>query len=790
MGYRMRPILRPLCVSLALVSLAGCAAKRAQYDLPSVPMTGSFKRVEASVAPIEGEAKPVDASPRVVDGDVLTESQLGEWWQLLHAAELDRLVDRVLANNHDLRIATSRIAQARARMEQAAADELPTVSLPYQAKIEAPFQGVGRRPAGAPLESRQTYQLGPRIDWRVDLWGERSALAESADMQLWRTTYQRDDARRSLIASTVSLYVEYLSLNDRVKVARDTEKVLRDMLASVRARMEVGDATATEFEQQKAAVYSVQATIPALLLQRENVINALAILAGAPPVSLALEEKGLASLTLPAVLPGLPASLLVRRPDVRVVEARLLAADADIDVARTRILPQLDLSAQVGYGSLSFSRLFQSSNLFWNAVANLSATIFDYGKRANEAVYAKAVYEELVETYVKVVYTAIRETEDGIAAAQMNGEREQSQLQASDAAERAWRMSIEAYDAGAIDYLTLLDTQRTYHRNLDELHRVRMERFRGVVSLFAAMGGGVPAGDALPGKGGRPARFAASGNAPLTDEDLASIDWRASSLASTEASWLVELAGLQDRQGVVHVWRDLRQRFSTVLGEKKFYPRLQGRVASDSEERATWYRVFVGAFANEAGALEFCRTLEAGMMRCRPLSAQDEQFSVAMAEPERAKRDAATVDRPTDVKIAFPARDGGTAPGGAGSEIRGDGRGDARAAQKALADSKVVHLPAAGLRSAHSVQLASARDAQEAEKAKATWVRKGYTAYVYPMPTATGGIAYTLRTGVYGNAIDASEQCERIRQREGVLVYPVSVLVDADGLPAPRVLIR
>lgn len=784
----MRPILRPLCVSLALMSLAGCAVKRAQYDLPSVPLTGSFKQVDATVAPIEGDAAVADAGPRTVDGEVLTESQLGEWWRLLNASELEQLVDRVLANNHDLRIATSRIAQARARMEQAVADELPTVSLPYQAKIEAPLQGIGRRIPGTPLESRQTYQIGPRIDWRVDLWGERNALAESADLQLWRTTYQRDDTRRTLIANTVALYVEYLSLNDRVKVARDTEKVLRDMLASVRARMEVGDATATEFEQQKAAVYSVQATIPALLLQRENVINGLAILAGGPPVSLALEEKGLASLTLPAVLPGLPASLLVRRPDVRVVEARLLAADADIDVARTRILPPLDLTAQIGYGSLSFSRLFQSSNLFWNAVANLSATIFDYGKRANETIYAKAVHEELVETYVKVIYTAIRETEDGIAAAQMNGEREQSQQQAADAAERAWKMSIEAYDAGAIDYLTLLDTQRTYHRNLDELHRVRMERFRGVVSLFAAMGGGIPVGDALPGKGTRPARFAATGNTPVTDEDLAAIDWRASSLENKEAPWLVELAGLQDRQGVVHVWRDLRQRFSAALGEKKFFPRLQGRVASNSEERATWYRVFIGAFGDQAGALDFCRTLEAGMMRCRPLAAEDEQFRVAMAEPERAKRDASTVDRPTDVKIAFPSRDGSPASLAPLSANGSESRGAPKAAP--AVDSKVVVLPSTGLRSAHSVQLGSARDPGEAEKVKAAWMRKGYTAYVYPLLMASGGVSYTLRTGVYGNAIDASEQCERIRQREGVLVYPVSVLVDADGLPAPRVLIR
>jgi outer membrane protein TolC len=177
---------------------------------------------------------------------------------------------------------------------------------------------------------------------------------------------------------------------------------------------------------------------------------------------------------------------------VRVVEARLLAADADIDVAYARLLPPLDLTAQAGAGGYVFSRLFQNHTHFWTLIANLAATIFDSGKRDNEVAFARAMHEELVETYVRVLYNAIREAEDAIASVQMNSRRQDAQQAAADAARRAWEYSIESYGAGAIDYLTLLDTERTYHRNLDEFHRIRMERHKGLVALFNALGGGIP----------------------------------------------------------------------------------------------------------------------------------------------------------------------------------------------------------------------------------------------------------------------------------------------------------
>lgn len=616
-----------LALGAAIAATYGCATKRDHYDVPPVPIPAQFKQAAAVRAELEPKSPSAGVAPVAARPEPLVGALLAEWWRVLSNPELDALIDRVLANNADLRIATLRIVQAKARANQAVDDQWPTVTAPFQAKGEGPRSGIGSVAPGGEIDSLHTYQISLRADWRVDLWGERSALAESSRMQLLRSTYQRDDTRRQLVATAAALYVEYLSLNDRIRVARETEVVLRGLLDGVSRRLEVGDATATELEQQRTAVYAVQATIPALELQRETVTNALAQLMGVTPVSLALSDRGLDALTFPGVLPGVPAGLVLRRPDVRVAEARLLSADADIDVARARLLPPLDLTAQVGYGSYVLSQLFQSHTFFWQAVANISATIFDHGKRSAEVNFSKAYHEELVETYVKVIYNGVRETEDAIATVQMTGKRIEAQKAATDAARRAWDLSMESYRAGAVDHLTLIDTERTYHRTLDELHRIRMERMKGVVTLFGALGGGVPQADAKT-PDTQQARGTTAGGDAANAETAARpySQYMPNDSDDGKEYWLVEIAGLHDRHGIPHAWRDLNRRFGDLMRDRSLLPRMQGRVALNYKERASWYRLYVARFDASEDAQFFCGRLLNGLQRCRVVSSLDEDF--------------------------------------------------------------------------------------------------------------------------------------------------------------------
>lgn len=522
---------RTALLLLGVSLLAGCAAKREAYDVPRVSLPDRFAQAPAvidatrSADPAIGPAasapeatgtvgdtaqqqaasgvapaQPVPASP--------LSTTLPEWWRMLGNEELNHLVDRALANNHDLRIAALRVVQLKARKEIAGADKFPTISMPVHTETYYPEWGIGN--PNNSNRSRSTHQISLRADWRPDLWGETASLYESADFQLMRATYQRDDMQRTIVARIATDYLEYLSLNDRLRATRQTEKTLKEMLESVRVRMEIGDATVTELEQQRAAGYAVRATIPVLEQQRIVVQNRLAGLVGTVPEDLSLSGQGMDSVAFPAALPGIPSTLLLRRPDVRAVEARLLAADADIDVARARLLPPMDLSAQAGFGSLYLSRLFSSPTLFWNTVANLSITLFDSGKRKQEVEFAKAVHEEMVETYIRVIYDSVREVDDALGAIRYLGKQIEEQSVATESSFRAWSYSQEAYHAGALDYLVVLDTERTYHRQLDDLYRYKLERYRGLVSLFSALGGGTHMGEALPGKGYRPA--------PMPDE--------------------------------------------------------------------------------------------------------------------------------------------------------------------------------------------------------------------------------------------------------------------------------
>lgn len=809
-------------VIYALLTMGGCAIKRDRYDVPAAPLPAQysqtvFPKADEVAPPLkDGKASelvpPEDGKASEVifpeDSKEATKPQkevvLDEWWRSLESAELNALIDQALANNADLRIAMLRVTQTQARSAQAHANEFPVITAPFEARHDDPPNGVNSALFPTTFSSRTYYQGSLRGDWQVDIWGELSAMNESAEMQMWRVTYQSDDTRRTLIANVASRYVEYLSLNDRIRVARETEIVLHGMLQAVSDRVEAGDATVIDLEQQRSADFAVQATIPGLELQREMAANALAQLLGVTPGMLALSDRGIDSLLFPGVLLDMPSSLLLRRPDVRAVEARLLAADADIDVARARLLPPLSLTSQAGAGLLSIAQLVQPYGIIYNALGNLSATIFDHGKRTQDVAYARSLHEELVETYVRVIYAAIRETEDGISNTHMNGRRLEAQTVATDAAFRAWKASQDSYGVGGIDFLTLIDTERTYHRTLDEYHRIRMERYQGLISLYSALGGGVPQGGVLPGEGDRPnacpgpCRKGDTTDVASVAATTAGIDWNAS--AYDEEVWLVELAGLQDRAGVTHAWRDLNQRFPALIADHVAIPRLQGRVAKEKLERATWYRLFIARFPSAEKASAFCGDLAAKLMRCSVVSSGDEEFSEFMDD-----------EPPENLAVAANAKPvlHDYAQGKASSLVEGEASPTLPTQPSAVdADKAVVEpvgadlfaytpfdranqftptVPAAaagasaptGLKPrGYSIQLHSMSIRSNADNASAAWTRKGYETYIYPVLSTDGIVKFTVRTGVYTNRSKAVAKAVALRRHGQVDAFPVSISLD------------
>ncbi len=598
-------------VVLILLPLAGCAVKRDAYDVPAIPMPETFR---------QDQDMDMDKQPSLSETPL--ETVLPTWWRVLGNEELDRLMDLALARNQDLRIASFRVAHILARHEQARGAQWPTISVPARVGVEAPKQGVGDNPRGTAVESHNIFEVSVRGDWRFDLWGEKRALAEAAQYRLWKATFDHDAIKMNVVADVVLAYAEYLSLTDRLRIARETERVVEEMLQAVENRLNEGDATRLDYEQQRSAVYGVKAVIPELELQREVVLHRLARIVGLTPSDLETSGESLQSLALPVVIPGIPSSLLLRRPDVRSVEADLLAADADIDVARARVLPPLDLTAQIGYGSRHFSEWFMPHSLAYNAIASLSAALFDGGVRKSEVKYAKARNEELVELYVRVLYDATREVEDALATLRRTGERLAALDVACEASGLALEYSQTMYALQAADYLTLLITERTHHRNLDERLQVQLGRHNGLIRLFRALGGGVPVSAPLPGKGQRPeVDLLVAGGTILADPppglDETGIAWDADEQEDQKSDpWMVELSGLYDRAAATAAARDLVMNHPELMAKRLVHPVESGVERDDGEDRIFWYRLRVAPMESLEEAEAFCEALQQSKRRC------------------------------------------------------------------------------------------------------------------------------------------------------------------------------
>ncbi len=458
--------------------------------MPLAYLRPSIAAVALILSACATTVSPESVSPLALPEKYQTDFQTGRsatevvhltnWWERYGSNELNALVKRAIANNPDLRIANSQVNQAKIRAQQTGAARLPTISMPIRAATGA----------GGGGESVQNSQAGLQATYRVDLWGELSAQSQTSEQLVLRAIYERDNVNRNLIAAVVSTYISYLVTRDSIELARHNESIAKEMLLLTEQRVAVGDATLEDREQSRVALYSVQAMIPGLESQINDLKASLSRLLGVLPREIELLGDSIDQLNSPSFGTGIPSNLLLNRPDIRAVEARMRAANANIDVARARILPAVDLSVQGGYNGLGLADLLQPQNLFWNGVTSLVLTIFDGGRRVADTALAKAAYEEMVITYGQTVYQAIREVESALASQRASMSRWEAQNRIARSALAMLSNTAEAYTLGAADLPAMLDARRTYQRSADESKRAKAENLNAFAKLSLALGAG------------------------------------------------------------------------------------------------------------------------------------------------------------------------------------------------------------------------------------------------------------------------------------------------------------
>lgn len=451
---------------LAALAFAGCAITEpvARPDLPLPTAWG-----EAAAAGADADA-------------ALAET----WWQAFGSPTLDALVGEALVASPDLRIQAERVVQAELALRSTRASLFPSLNLGGNS-------GWSRSDAGdrgdSAISERKSSGLNLSASYEVDLWGRVAASIASSEAGLAATRFDRDAARLSMAASVATTWFQLLTVQERLRIARENLAIAERVLRVVDARYRNGAASALDLSRQQTTVLAQRAAIEPLDVQVRQTRSALALLLGRPAQGFALADESLAALSIPAVAPGLPADLLLRRPDLASAEASLAAASANIAAARAALFPTLSLSGGTGLASDFLLSLADPSHSV-SLSASVVQSIFDGGRLQAQVDSARSRQREQLESYRKAIVTALKEVEDALGNAARDANQEAAQREILAQAERSLRLAETRYREGADDLLTVLDAQRTLFSTQDTLAQLRQARLAGAVNLYKALGGG------------------------------------------------------------------------------------------------------------------------------------------------------------------------------------------------------------------------------------------------------------------------------------------------------------
>jgi NodT family efflux transporter outer membrane factor (OMF) lipoprotein len=393
-------------------------------------------------------------------------------------------VDEALAGSPDLAIAAERVRQAEAQVRVAGASLFPMLTA--GADTSTRRTGTAR---GASTSNGTGVTL--TASYEIDLWGKNRAGVRSAESSLAATRFDRDTAQLTLVSGVATSYFDVLALRTRLAIARENLAIAERVFELVSARARNGAASALDVSRQEATVLSQRAGLLPLEQLERQTLAALAVLLGRPPEGFDVTATGIVDLEVPEIDPGLPAELLVRRPDLASAEAQLAASNADVAVARAALLPSIQLTGTAGLASGALLSLVSGGTTSAIGIAaSLLQPIFDGGRLRGQKAIAESLERELVETYRKAILSAFQDVEQALAGTSRLGRQEQLQEEVQTRARESLRLAEVRYRAGADDLLTVLDAQRTLFSAQDQLAQLRQSRLQAAVSLYKALGGG------------------------------------------------------------------------------------------------------------------------------------------------------------------------------------------------------------------------------------------------------------------------------------------------------------
>ncbi|MFO7692541.1 MAG: efflux transporter outer membrane subunit [Vicinamibacterales bacterium] len=461
----------PAAVALVALTAGGCTVGP-NYERPKLEPPAQHR-----------DAPPAPTPESVADLD---------WWQLYQDPALQALIRDGVANNLDLRIASARVVEARALAGIAKSYLYPEIGAGFGTSQEQ------RSRVGDPKLSKEqvpdrTYSnwaLTGSLSWEIDLFGRLRRGREAAVAEYLATEEGRKAVMVTLVGDIASTYFYLRELDLSLEIARRTVKLNDETVDYYTKRLQGGVSNRLEVDQAKANRAVTAATIPDVERQIAIAENALSVLLGRPPTAIA-RWKPIAENEVPPQVPsGLPAQLLERRPDVLQAEQLLVAANANIGVARALFYPTISLTGSLGTVSSSLSDFMTGDSAVWSFGAGLFQPIFNGGRIKRNYEAAKARYDQALAQYQRSALNAYREVADALVTIQKLAERRQEIEYGVEALRDAVQLSRARYDTGLSSYLEVLIADQQLFSQEIQLAQIRGSQLRAVTQLYRALGGG------------------------------------------------------------------------------------------------------------------------------------------------------------------------------------------------------------------------------------------------------------------------------------------------------------
>jgi len=453
-------------VAVAAAVTAGCALGP-DYRRPEIPTPAAYRFAPEATADSVGDAG---------------------WWQVYRDSTLQSLIREALANNLDVRIAAARVDQARAALGSARLQRLPQLSAA----------------AGAARQRTSSYQLPPGVppvndafsvegslSYEIDFWGKYRRATEAARAQLLQSAYAKQDVMAGLVAGVATAYFTLQTLDEQLAITRRTVGTRQKFVDLTQAQHDRGTVSELDVATAQAQLAIAKANLPDLERRIGQIEDQLSVLLGHNPSQI-LHGAAAANDHAPPPVPaaGLPSSLLERRPDLREAEQNLVAANAQVGIAKANLFPSISLTALDGGVSNALSSLFSGPARTWSVGGNLLQPLLNPQRNLYQLDLADAQKREALLQYQKSVQTAFQEVSDALIARQQDAELQAAEEAQVDAQRRANTIALARYRVGYASYFNVIDADRDLFTAELALSAARLNTQLSVVQLYRALGGG------------------------------------------------------------------------------------------------------------------------------------------------------------------------------------------------------------------------------------------------------------------------------------------------------------